>query len=86
MRPPKVWNFHDKAENTVPHVLRADVKPQDCYIDGRIEKVLVEIEECGHHLKSHESDKWNQLNAFTYEIFKFMRTEEMKEMKAKQNE
>jgi hypothetical protein len=27
MRPPDVWNFIEKPENTIPHVLRAGAKP-----------------------------------------------------------
>jgi hypothetical protein len=80
MRPPDVWNFIEKPESTIPHVLRAGVKPQECYIDGRIERVLVEIEECGHHLKSYQSEQWKTLNDFTYEIFKVMRQDEIEEM------
>jgi hypothetical protein len=39
MRPPYYWNFFEDEEHT-PHVLRHDAKPQDCYIDGRVEEIL----------------------------------------------
>ena len=41
MRPPNVWNFfQDKNEEKIPHVLRADANPMECYTDGRVEKIL----------------------------------------------
>ena len=42
MRPPYYWNFFED-ENKTPHVLRPDAKPQDCYIDGRVESILKDI-------------------------------------------
>lgn len=68
MRPPHVWNFFED-ENPTPHVLRADARPQDCYIDGRIEKVLEDIERLSINLRNHEDHVWNRLVQYTIDIF-----------------
>ena len=43
MRPPNCWNFFEDGEKETPHVLRHDAKPQQCYIDGRVEDILNDI-------------------------------------------
>lgn len=45
MRPPMVWGFiQDPSEKKIKHVLRAEADPKKCYVDGRIEKVLKNVE------------------------------------------
>ena len=76
MKPPYCWNFflkddegHDE-EQKIPHVLRAEAEPQKCYIDGRVESVLDDINALGFHLTRHEDLRWKTLRNFTIEIFK----------------
>lgn len=52
MRPPYYWNFFED-DNPTPHVLRADAKPQNCYIDGRVESILKDIYDIGKNLTSY---------------------------------
>ena len=76
MKPPFCWNFFLKddegnlEEEKIPHVLRAEAEPQKCYIDGRVESVLEDINSLGFHLTRHEDVRWNTLRQFTLEIFK----------------
>lgn len=74
MKPPYCWNFFlkddDEEEQKVPHVLRAEAEPQKCYIDGRVESVLEDINSLGFHLTRHEDLRWKTLRNFTIEIFK----------------
>jgi hypothetical protein len=50
MRPPYYWNFFEEEDALVPHVLRPEADPKKCYIDGRIESVMEDIERIGFHL------------------------------------
>ena len=74
MKPPFCWNFftedEEEKEEGVPHVLRAEAEPQKCYIDGRVESVLEDINSLGFHLTRHEELRWKTLRNFTIEIFK----------------
>lgn len=85
MKPPDCWNFFLKdddgieEEQKMPHVLRADAEPQKCYIDGRVESVLDDINALGFHLTRHEELRWKTLRNFSVEIFK---QEILKEHKA----
>ena len=54
----------------MPHLLRADSNPKKCYIDGRIEKVMEDIQALGFHLTRHEDMRWKTLRNFTIDIFK----------------
>jgi hypothetical protein len=47
------------------------------YEDGRVEKILENIETIGHNLKSHEHMNWDRLKKHILEIF----NEEYKEYK-----
>lgn len=70
MRPPEVWNFfQDKNEEQIPHVLRATSKPQECYKDGRVEKILECIDLVGGDLRRYEDAKWNKLLKDTMAVF-----------------
>lgn len=77
MKPPFCWNFFLKDDETgeveeekIPHVLRPEAEPQKCYIDGRVESVLDDINSLGFHLTRHEEIRWKKLREFTIEIFK----------------
>jgi hypothetical protein len=73
MKPPFCWNFFvkdDEEEEKIPHVLRAEAEPQKCYIDGRVESVLEDINALGFHLTRHEDIRWKTLRNFTIDIFK----------------
>lgn len=70
MRPPYCWNFAEDGDKKTPHVLRHNAKPQECYIDGRVESLLEDIESIGLHLQRHEDKKWETLRNFTLKIFK----------------
>lgn len=50
MRPPYYWNFFEEEDVSVPHVLRPEADPRKCYIDGRIESLLEDVERIGFHL------------------------------------
>ena len=40
----RIWNFEYDDPKTAPkHVLRPDADPKKCYIDGRVEKLIVLI-------------------------------------------
>jgi hypothetical protein len=83
MRPPYCWNFFDDAEEKIPHVLRADADPKKCYIDGRIDKIMHDIEQVGYHLSHYEEGNWKRLRSFTIEIFKYMSKHEGEEEEVK---
>ena len=63
IRPPNYWNFFEdgKEEDQIKHVLRYNAKPAECYRDGRIEKILTNLEEIGMNLAKHEPFKFNLL-------------------------
>lgn len=63
LRPPYYWNFFEdcKEEDKVQHVLRHNANPVECYKDGRIEKILQNIEEIGMNLKNYEPEKFGLL-------------------------
>ena len=56
IRPPYYWNFFEDGPmpDRVDHVLRYNAKPEDCYTDGRVEKILANIEEIGMNLQKYE--------------------------------
>lgn len=71
MRPPKYWNFFENGpeEFRVKHVLRYNAKPTESYTDGRVEKVLDNIERIGYDLRGYEQPKWNVIRKKSIEIF-----------------
>lgn len=79
IRPPYYWNFFEDGPmpDRVDHVLRYNAKPEDCYSDGRVEKILTNIEEIGMNLQRYEEQKWKTLRKHTLDIF----THEYKEFK-----
>ena len=72
IRPPYYWNFFEDGPmpDRVDHVLRYNAKPQDCYSDGRVEKILTNIEEIAMNLQRYEEQKWKTLRKHTLDIFK----------------
>lgn len=70
MRPPYYWNFFEEEDVSVPHVLRPEADPRKCYIDGRIESLLEDVERIGFHLTRNQEEKWKALRNFTVKIFK----------------
>ena len=72
LRPPYYWNFFEDGPlpDRVDHVLRYNAKPTDCYSDGRVEKILTNIEEIGMNLQRYEEQKWKTLRKQTLVIFK----------------
>jgi hypothetical protein len=91
MKPPFCWNFFLKddegnvEEEKIPHVLRAEAEPQKCYIDGRVESVLEDINSLGFHLTRHEDIRWKTLREFTLEIFRHESSGKPKEEEKKSN-
>lgn len=83
LRPPVCWNFFEDCpeDEKASHLLRANANPigpgPKCYEDGRVEKILENIELIGHNLKSHEQTNWDRLKKHILEIF----NEEYKEYK-----
>lgn len=81
MRPPFCWNFFEDCseEEKAAHLLRANANPvsNKCYEDGRVERILENIEEIGMNLKNHEETNWGRLKKHILEIF----NEEYKEYK-----
>lgn len=76
MRPPFCWNFFDDAqepEERPKHVLRAEAKPlsEDIYVDGRVAKIMENIEAIGMNLARFEQVKWDTLRKHTMEIFHY---------------
>ena len=69
MRPPYVWNFFEEGDQT-PHIIRAEAEPHKCYVDGRIESLLADIQSLGLHLTKHDDARWKLLVKYTLEIFK----------------
>jgi hypothetical protein len=43
MRPKFCWNFFDDSEVKVPHLLRYNANPLECYEDGRVQSILKDI-------------------------------------------
>lgn len=67
----KIWNFIEEDEETkVAHVLRPSADPNQAYIDGRVNDLLVVIEGMGTHLRMHNTESWDQLNKQTLAIFR----------------
>ena len=58
MRPPNCWNFFEDGDKKTPHILRHNADPRLCYLDGRIEDILENIESIGHNLTRHEEGRW----------------------------
>lgn len=56
----KYWNFIQDGpqEDLVEHVLRYDADPTKCYEDGRVEKILENLDEIGLNLKNYEEVNW----------------------------
>lgn len=77
MRPPVSWNFFVEDETMqAPHVLRADAQPNQCYIDGRIDLVMKDIEACGEELRSFFNEEWEHNVESVIEIFRDMHKKE----------
>ena len=70
MRPPFYWNFFEDGERKTEHLLRHDAKPEDCYIDGRIQSFLEDVERIGFHLTRYQEENWKLLRDYTLNIFK----------------
>ena len=73
LRPPECWNFFDDSpeEQQAKHVLRANADPLNLkiYSDGRVEKIMKNIEEIGINLSRYEQSNWDLLRKRTLEIF-----------------
>ena len=67
VRPPNYWNFFEDGDESkrVKHVLRAAADPKKAYSDGRIEKIMDNIEMIGKNLSSHEEVRWRTLMKYT---------------------
>ena len=79
----RIWNFeYDDEKKRPKHVLRPDAKPQESYIDGRIEKLLALITEIANNLKVHTQERWEKLNRHTLDIFKAHEADESSAMLA----
>jgi hypothetical protein len=55
-----------KEEETAPEVktakkFRAHVKPDEYYLDGRIQRLIEKIESLGRGLKTHQPEMWSFL-------------------------
>ena len=70
MRPPFYWNFFEDGERKTEHLLRHDANPQSCYIDGRVESFLEDMERLGFHLTRYQEENWKILREYTLSIFK----------------
>ena len=67
----RIWNFeYDDLAKKPKHVLRANAKPTDCYIDGRIEKLFEVINKMSVQIKLFNAERWNKLCSHTLQIFK----------------
>lgn len=67
----------------VPHVLRAEAQPSQCYIDGRIDLVMQDIEACGTELKTFFGEEWDHKVESVIEIFRDMYVKEKEAVDAK---
>ena len=89
MRPPFVWNFYEEGSKEAeeleelkaktPHVLRPDAEPDKCYIDGRVERLMEDIQQLGQHLTKHQAERWALLRKYTVEIFRAQDKKEKEE-------
>jgi hypothetical protein len=70
MRPPKIWNFFEDSEEKIEHVIRYDAKPTACYQDGRIQKIMENVQEIAMDLKTYREDIWKVLQRNTLDVFK----------------
>jgi hypothetical protein len=79
----RIWNFeYDEEKQRPKHVLRPDADPAKCYIDGRVEKLLLIIREISSQLQSFTKERWDKLNMHTVEIFKAFEKDEETAYKA----
>lgn len=70
MRPPKIWNFFDDSEgDKIDHVIRHDANPVACYQDGRIQKIMSNVQEIAMNLATHNEEIWKSLQRNTLEVF-----------------
>lgn len=81
LRPPQCWNAFEEPDTKTPHILRHNAKPQECYIDGRIESIMEDIESIGYNLRNHEEARWKQLVVYAVEIFVGMDKQEKQDDK-----
>ena len=62
MRPPKIWNFFDDNDSEkIEHVIRHDANPVACYQDGRIQKIMTNVQEIAMNLATHNEEIWKSL-------------------------
>lgn len=75
----RIWNFeYDDEKQRPKHVLRPDADPTKCYIDGRVEKLMEQVDAISHFLKTFNKERWDKLNNFTLDIFKAHEKDEEK--------
>lgn len=71
MRPPKIWNFFDDSQGEkIDHVIRYNANPAACYQDGRIQKIMANVQEVAANLATHNEEIWKALLRNTLEVFK----------------
>ena len=74
LRPGKIWNFFEDCPESerVAHIMRYNAKPEACYVDGRINEILANIEEISSNLATHSEVVWDNLVKNTHQVFKTM--------------
>ena len=79
MRPPVAWNFFlESGEMEVPHVLRPEAQPKECYMDGRIDLVMDDMAQVAEELQSY-NDEWEHIIEYCLNIFRKMHATERQE-------
>lgn len=74
LRPGKIWNFFEDCpqDEKVDHVMRYNAKPEACYVDGRINEILQNIESISANLSMHAEVVWDNLLKNSHVVFKSM--------------
>ena len=67
----RIWNFFEDCDEDLKtkHVLRFNANPEKAYEDGRIQKIMENLDEIAMNLKSHNEQVWTQLRKNTMAVF-----------------
>jgi hypothetical protein len=58
-RPPFLWNDpHTEEQENTEHKFREHAKPQECYVDHRVERLLDKIKDLAEELRSFNPSRW----------------------------
>jgi hypothetical protein len=80
IRPPFVWNHTDIIETK--HEYRANVHPEDVYIDSRVKEMNNQIESLAYELREYQKSRWQEMIQRVISFFRDHRDEVHQEILA----